>query len=66
MSVILWVASKGGSQNHWLSHLPLLACKPKVVAAVALANKTVRTFWAVQAKCPTGGLPRFPAQPCCN
>jgi transposase len=40
MSVIRWVVRKGGSSNRWLA--PLVARKPKMVAAVALANKMAR------------------------
>ena len=45
MSVIRWVVRKGGSANRWLA--TLLARKPKMVAAVALANKMARMIWAV-------------------
>lgn len=40
MSVIRWVVRKGGSANRWLA--ALVARKPKMVAAVALANKMAR------------------------
>ena len=45
MSVIRWVVRKGGSPNRWLA--ALVARKPKMVAAVALANKMARMIWAV-------------------
>ncbi|GJE44070.1 IS110 family transposase [Methylobacterium soli] len=45
MSVIRWVVRKGGSANRWLTSL--VARKPKMVAAVALANKMARMIWAV-------------------
>ena len=45
MSVIRWVVRKGGSANRWLA--TLVARKPKMVAAVALANKMARMIWAV-------------------
>jgi transposase len=45
MSVISWVVRKGGSPNRWLA--ALVARKPKMVAAVALANKMARMIWAV-------------------
>jgi transposase len=48
MSVIRWVVRKGGSPNRWLTEL--VARKPKVVAAVALANKMARQIWAVSTK----------------
>jgi transposase len=48
MSVIRWVVRKGGSANRWLA--ALVARKPKMVAAVALANKMARMIWAVTTK----------------
>jgi transposase len=45
MSVIRWVVRKGGSANRWLA--TLVTRKPKMVAAVALANKMARMIWAV-------------------
>jgi transposase len=45
MTVIRWVVRKGGSTNRWLA--ALVARKPKMVAAVALANKMARTIWAL-------------------
>jgi len=48
MSVIRWVVRKGGSANRWLA--ALVARKPKMVAAVALANKMARMIWALSTK----------------
>lgn len=48
MSVIRWVVRKGGSPNRWLA--ALVARKPKMVAAVALANKMARMIWAITVK----------------
>jgi len=48
MSVILWVVRKGGSANRWLAALVMR--KPKMVAAVALANKMARMIWALTTK----------------
>ena len=48
MSVIRWVVRKGGSPNRWLA--ALVARKPKMVAAVALANKMARMIWAMTTK----------------
>ncbi|MEV8468834.1 transposase, partial [Fluviibacterium sp. DFM31] len=48
MSVIRWVVRKGGSVNRWLA--ALVARKPRMVAAVALANKMVRMIWAMTTK----------------
>ena len=49
VSVIrLTVVRKGDSENRWLAKL--VARKPKMVAAVALANKMARMIWAVTTK----------------
>lgn len=48
MSVIGWVVRRGGSANRWLA--ALVARKPKMVAAVALANKMARMIWALSTK----------------
>ena len=48
MSVIRWVVRKGGSANRWLA--ALVARKPRMVAAVALANKMARMIWAMTTK----------------
>lgn len=48
MSVIRWVVRKGGSKNRWLASL--VARKPRMVAAVALANKMARMIWAMTMK----------------
>lgn len=48
MSVIRWVVRRGGSRNRWLANL--VARKPKMVAAVALANKIARQIWAMSMK----------------
>ena len=45
MSVIRWVVRKGGITNRWLA--AMVARKPKMVAAVALANKMARMIWAM-------------------
>jgi transposase len=47
-SVIRWVVRRGGSTNRWLA--ALVARKPKMVAAVALANKMARMIWALSTK----------------
>jgi transposase len=52
MSVIRWVVRKGGSPNRWLA--ALVARKPKMVAAVALANSEPRVA--------TGSRPPRPAR----
>ena len=48
MRVIGWVGRKGGSTNRWLAALE--ARKPKMVAAVAPANKMARMIWAITTK----------------
>ncbi|SEG37914.1 Transposase IS116/IS110/IS902 family protein [Jhaorihella thermophila] len=48
MSVIRWVVRKGGSTNRWLA--ALVSRKPRMVAAVALANKMARMIWAMTKK----------------
>jgi transposase len=48
MSVIRWVVRRGGSANRWLANL--VARKPRMVAAVALANKMARMVWAMTTK----------------
>jgi transposase len=48
MSVIRWVVRNGGSPDRWLA--ALVARKPKMVAAVALANKMARMIWAMSTK----------------
>lgn len=48
MSLIRWVVRKGSSANRWLA--ALVARKPKMVAAVALANKMARMIWALTTK----------------
>ena len=48
MSVIRWVVRRGGSPNGWLANL--VARKPRMVAAVALANKMARMVWAMTTK----------------
>ena len=48
MSVIRWVVRKVGSANLWLANL--VARKPRMVAALALANKMARMIWAMTTK----------------
>lgn len=48
MSVIRWAVRKGGSANRWLA--TLVTRNPKMVAAVALANRMARMIWAVTTK----------------
>lgn len=48
MSVIRWIIRKSGSSNRRLA--ALVARKPKMVEAVALANKMARMIWAMTTK----------------
>jgi len=48
MSVIRWVARRGSSPDRWLANL--VARKPRMAAAVALANKMARVVWAITTK----------------
>jgi transposase len=48
MSVIRWVVRRGGSTSRWLANI--VARKPRMVAAVALANKMARMVWAMTTK----------------
>lgn len=48
MSVIRWIVCKGGGSNRWLDQL--IARKPLMLVAVALANKMARQIWAMTTK----------------
>jgi len=48
MAVIRWEIRKGDDANPWIARL--LARKPRLVAAVALANKMARMIWATATK----------------
>ena len=50
---VRWAARKGAPAGSWLARM--LARKPKLVVAVALANKNARIAWALMAK---GGVYR--------
>jgi transposase len=55
MTVVRWAARKGASAGSWLARM--LARKPRMVAAVALANRIARIAWALIQK---GGSYRVP------
>lgn len=55
MAVIQAAKRRGLSDNTWLSRM--LARKPKMLVAVALANKIARTAWSLMAR---GGVYRSP------
>lgn len=48
MSRIRWIVRKGVLPDNWLGHV--LGCKPRMVAAVALANKMARMIWAMMTR----------------
>lgn len=48
MAVIRWEIRKGDDADPWIARL--LARKPRLVAAVALANKMARMIWATVTK----------------
>ncbi|MGP4689590.1 IS110 family transposase [Agrobacterium pusense] len=48
MSLIRWIVRKGVLPDNWLGHI--LGRKPRMVAAVALANKMARIIWAMMTK----------------
>ena len=45
MSRIRWIVRKGVLPDNWLGRM--LGRKPRMVVAVALANKMARTIWAM-------------------
>jgi transposase len=48
MSRIRWIVRKGVLPDNWLGHL--MGRKPRMVAAVALANKMARNIWAMMTR----------------
>jgi transposase len=48
MSRICWIVRKGVLPDNWLGHV--LGRKPRMVAAVALANTMARVIWAMMTK----------------
>jgi transposase len=45
MTVVRWAARKGAPQGSWLEQM--MKRKPRLVVAVALANRTARIAWAL-------------------
>ena len=45
MGVIRWAIRKGAAEGSWLARM--LAKKPRLVVAIALANKMARSVWAM-------------------
>lgn len=56
MSVVRWAARWDASPGSWLKRM--LSRKPRMLVAVALANKMARIAWALMAR---GGVYRAPA-----
>ena len=48
MSLIRWIVRKGVLPDNWLGHI--LGRKPRMVAAVALANQMARIIWAMMTR----------------
>jgi transposase len=48
MSLIRWIVRKGVLPDNWLGSI--LSRKPRMVAAVALANKMARIIWAMMTR----------------
>ena len=48
VAVVRWAARKGAPEGSWLARM--LARKPKMLVAVALANRMARTAWALMHK----------------
>lgn len=48
MAVVRWVARKGAAEGSWLGRM--MARKPRLLVAIALANKMARSVWAMLSK----------------
>jgi transposase len=48
MTIVRWAVRKGAARGSWLARM--LAEKPRLVAAIALANKMARSVWAMLSK----------------
>ena len=44
MAVVRWTARKGAAEGSWLGRM--MAKKPRLLVAIALANKMARSVWA--------------------
>ena len=48
MAIVRWACRKGGPEGSWLHRM--LARKPRMLLAIALANKMARAIWAMLTK----------------
>lgn len=48
IAVVRWACRKGAPDGTWLHRM--LACKPRMLVAIALANKMARSIWAMLTK----------------
>lgn len=56
MAVVRWAARRGAPAGSWLARM--LARKPRMLVAIALANRIARIAWALMAR---GGIYQLPA-----
>ena len=56
MAVVRWAARRGAPAGSWLARM--MARKPSMLVAIALANRIARVAWALMAK---GGVYKSPA-----
>lgn len=48
MTIVRWASRKGAAEGSWLHRM--LARKPRMLVAIALANKMARAIWAMLTK----------------
>jgi transposase len=48
MAVVRWASRKGAPEGSWLARM--MAKKPRMLVAIALANKMARGIWAMLTK----------------
>jgi len=56
VGLVRWAARRGAAEGSWLARM--MNKKPRMLVAVALANRMARVAWAIMAK---GGIYRDPA-----
>ena len=56
MAVVRWAARRGAATGSWLARM--MSKKPRMLVAIALANRIARIAWALMAK---GGVYTSPA-----